>query len=702
MSFFAIGQEDCMVKTTTIARHAQRHHGRIERIRRPRKRQREDDDEDQQPRRKLKKASVTEYYKRKIRDQNLLILSSGQVCALNTFQKQEFIDRDKLILEMVGFEPEIADEISTSRNTTKRDIIKMCEENRQKIRTQLPVVATKKSGVGLSIDHKNVERHSVTNQTKFVLGTSITITDDDGERLSYLLGFPATIGEGHDEGEEVLTDLLDDYGILQSVQDGQIIVNSDYMCNGLADRFTSNNAVDPNHTMDRILKRMIKELMPKFSENCATEFRKLKALTNYAHKTIPKKQLRNLPPELEPSLNDLLLKKGLRIIESYTEVRFRSLYISIKSIMNVKTVLLELVNDQTDPNHRHVLDLPNMAYLEALHDFLENAFMELVNFCDGEKQYQAGEYLPQIESLLQWACSEKYQDNEFGKQLQNCLIAAVMEQLIGSYLHEGTVFESSVRPRLLPNDIAIMYGTFPRKNCLLEKVRHILKAGGRDQEAKMVKQFAKGQNFKQIAQNHIQLYDTMLNGVPDLDYTDSNLLQEFAESDDSDDSPAPSTRSSARSSSRSLSNSYNRRSASSSLNRSSASSSSFRIEKTPIEQELQKYEELDTSYVKTFATFAETCGWNFRKDATGFILQNEHNQKYWEGMIHILPRMTKIMLFLLKNPVSSSNLERFFSTITLNSSSHATKRDMEYLEEINQINPKSKNFFETLDRLYHA
>ena len=664
------------------------------RTRQPRRQRENDSDADQPQRKRLKKATATEYYKQKIREQNLEILSSGQVCALDTFQRKEFIDRDKLLFEMMGFDTAIAEEISFSRNTTKRDVFRMCEDNRQKIITQLPVVAKKQSGVGLSFDHKNVERHPVTNSTKFVLGVSVTITSDDGERNSYLLGFPSAVNEEHDEGEKILDTVLDDYGLTNAVIDGTITANSDYACNGLANRYTFNTAVDPNHTMDRLLTRMIKELMPKFSPSCENEFKKLKTLTHYARKSIPKKQLRKESPELEASLNDYLLHKGLKIIESYTEVRFRSLHNSIKSIMNAKSVLLELVNDQDNPNHRHVIDLPNMAYLEPLYDFLENVFMQLVNFCDSEKNLQAGEYLPQVEFLLQWACSDQYEQNNFGKQLQNCLVAVIMEQLIGCYVLEGEKIQSSVRSRLLPNEIAIMYGTFQRKNCLLEKVRHILKKNNRQQEAKYVKQFAKTEKLKDVARDQIKKYDTLLNGAPNLDETDSNLMNEFAESDDSDDSPGPSTRSTTSSRNRSTSSSINR-------SASSSQSNSFR-RKSPIEQELQKYDELDASYLKTFAQFADNRGWNFRKDANGFILQNEHNQKYWEGMVHILPRMTKIMLHLLKTPVSSSNLERFFSTISLNSSSHASKRDMEYLEEINQIHPKSKKFFETLEKLYLA
>ena len=69
-------------------------------------------------------------------------------------------------------------------------------------------------------------------------------------------------------------------------------------------------------------------------------------------------------------------------------------------------------------------------------------------------------------------------------------------------------------------------------------------------------------------------------------------------------------------------------------------------------------------------------------------------------MVHILPRLSKIMLHVLETPCSSSPLERFFSTISLNTSAHASNRDTEYLEQLNQVDPQNDEFFTELERLY--
>ena len=517
----------------------------------------------------------------------------------------------------------------------------------------------------------------MTNETGKVFGVSVSITMKK-ERISYLLGFPAAHGEARVESIDLLTRVLDDYDILEAVQSGLITANSDYKLNSTARDLSFNNAVDPNHTVDRLVKRVTEELMPKFSQDCMQQFEKLNSMTTYARKQMTKTELRNHPSNLEPSLNDFLKKKGAQPIKSYTKVRFRSLYTTVKSWMNVKPLMLELVNDSLDPNHIHVQNMPDYMYLEVLFDMLENAFIPIINFCDSQQTLQAGEYIAEIEFLLEWACSNKYADHEYGKHFQNCLVAAVMEQLIGEYRLNGKVVQSQVWTRLLPNEVAIMFGTFPRKNCLFEKVRHILKEGNRIEEAKMVKKFAKDKDLKEMAKEQFQKYDALLNDEPDNMQSDSAIMNEFLESDDSDDASTPNLF----------------------QNRSASSSSSY-LQRSPIDQELYKWNNLDISFTKNFYSFSQDEDWQFKKDAKGLVLQNQHNQKYWQGMVHILPRMSKIMQFLLKTPVSSSNLERYFSTISLNTHSIASRRDMEYLEEINQVHTNTKKFFSVLDELFN-
>ena len=74
-SFFAVGQEDCCIKGSTLARHAERHHGRIEREERPSKRRRNNTDVTQ---RKLKKTTICDAAKKAIWNQNIRMLSSGE------------------------------------------------------------------------------------------------------------------------------------------------------------------------------------------------------------------------------------------------------------------------------------------------------------------------------------------------------------------------------------------------------------------------------------------------------------------------------------------------------------------------------------------------------------------------------------------------------------------------------------------------
>ena len=333
-TFFAIGQADCTVKASLILRHAERKHGRVQRIRKPR-RARSDDEEDQPPR-KFRKVTLSDAAKQRIRDRNIEILADGQLKSLSTFEKEVFIARDRQLLIEVGVDPAIADEIAVSRFTTRRDVVNVAEENRRQIGLKLKKVA-KKGGAGLSFDHKDIRRNYVTNETSKVFGVSVQVTVEK-ERFSYLLGFPSAESEARVESIDLLTTVLEDYELLDAVKSGLITANSDYKLNSTARQLSFNNAVDPNHTVDRLVKRVTKELMPKFSQDCMQQFEKLNSMTTYARKQMTKTELRNHPSNLEPSLNDFLKKKGAQPIKSYTKVRFRSLYATVKSWMDVKPI----------------------------------------------------------------------------------------------------------------------------------------------------------------------------------------------------------------------------------------------------------------------------------------------------------------------------------------------------------------------------
>ena len=87
-------------------------------------------------------------------DQNLRLLTSGQVKALKIFEDQEFIQRDGLVLKAFGVDPSGAEMLTKSRFTTRRCIFDKTEANRKMIREQIPVIAQKFGGVGWAFDHK--------------------------------------------------------------------------------------------------------------------------------------------------------------------------------------------------------------------------------------------------------------------------------------------------------------------------------------------------------------------------------------------------------------------------------------------------------------------------------------------------------------------------------------------------------------------
>ena len=492
--------------------------------------------------------------------------------SLSLFQHPEFIKRDEIMYEEAGVDPSIAREVSFSRMTTRRAIFKKSEENRLLIQSKLPIIAANQPGVGYAMDHKNIARHYVQGETDIVLGMAISITNSKGERITYPIAFEHTEGETHAEAVEKADQVLDDYGLLASIHAGHITVISDYALWGASKEMTFNTSVDFNHSVDRIIKRTVVELLPKFSQEAVAQFKKTTKLSNYAHKSLSKAEMRRMP-DVEPTLNEYLQSKGSKVIPTYTSVRFRSSYQVVEAMHSGKSTLLELVADEMNPNHRHVANLPNMAFVEALFDLMET-FIPLINFCDSAKTKQAGEYIAETEYLLQYAVSNSLPDNEFAVALKKSLIAAILEQLIGHYIVEDETISSAVRTRLLPNELVLMYGCLPRKACMLEKVRFILKNGGYHTDAQLVKDFATQKDLKTQAIIQIKKYDSLLNDQSDIvefDSDDSVLSEDayplFA-------TPA---------------------------NQSTSSNPSF-TSRSPIEKEIEKYNNLDISFWKSFKT----------------------------------------------------------------------------------------------------
>ena len=615
----------------------------------------------------------------KIRDANLGILCKGQVNALSTFSQPEFIARDAALLEAVGVNPNVANEIAVSRSTTRRDLFEKSEKQREEIALKIPIIAEKIGGVGVSFDHKSVARHYLSCPTNYVLGTCITITDPKkGERFDYLLEMPETIGETHQEAKSVLADVLTGYGLYESARKGHITAISDYALHGVTSWLSFNHAVDGNHSIDRLIKRTLEELLPKFCKNSYEEFQKLKRFTAAANKCLTKRELRTLPNTTQPSLNDFLISQGGKVIKSFAETRFRGTHDNLKSLVDAKPFILPLVGQENDPNHRHVLNLPNWAYIEVVYDLLSTGFLPLINFNDSEKHCQTGDYLPQMEFLLEWACLKQFEGNQFAKPIQDCLIATILEQLVGSYVLENRIEKSNVRNRLLGNELIAIYGTVPRRPMNLSKIRHILELGNRTEEAKLVKDYVRRVDLQTKAKELIRKYDLLLNGDPNEDDGfDSNILEEFIDSDDSDIIPQ----------------NY-------SANQRSVSSTNSHLLMNVLDKEIDKYEKMDKTLLTSYASFCDTNDWRFKKTDRGLIFQNHHLREYWKNMMHIFPRLSKVMLHILFAPTSSSCIERFFSTFALNTNPIASNRSIELLELYQHNNPKNVKFFELLDCLY--
>ena len=470
-------------------------------------------------------------------------------------------------------------------------------------------------------------------------------------------------------------EVLRDYSCHNLLEEGFISLNSDYGLHPAALKMTWNTGVDPNHTIDRLIKRSINEIPKDYSDTIYEQFEKMIEFAKTAKHCLPKRILRRESAELFPSLNCFLESKSLKEIPTWTEVRFRSLADVVDAISNAKDVLNELEMADNNPNQRFLNSMPSFRFIVPLQDMIQRAFLPVINFADSEKYQHSGDLIAIYESLLNWACIVS-DTNNYSIELKKCLVSAIMEQITGGqFVFNNVVEKSLVKNRLLPNELVAMYGCPPRKKCRLEKVRFILKKGGFKQEAELILQYVDNQNLKEKAIDQIKRYDSLLNPEPaNAPNLESPRHSGTESSELSDEEPSrrfnPGTRSIADSN-------------------------------TSIEDELKRYESEsgEASYEK-FKRFAKELKWDFRKSAQGFIPQNTYLMTYWKSKQAFFPKLAKIMLFVLRTPCSSSPLERFFSSINLHTSDHAANRTAEYIEQINQISPKNDEFFSVMNELY--
>ena len=120
---------------------------------------------------------------------------------------------------------------------------------------------------------KSIKRHPVTSEYPQVLLHCISLTNDNGIRHCNVAALEEVPSQAHDVAIRSTEEVLLDYGCLSTLI--KIInLNSDYGLFSAATKMTWNNAVDPNHTIDRIIKRTVLELPKQFAKQIEDEFAK--------------------------------------------------------------------------------------------------------------------------------------------------------------------------------------------------------------------------------------------------------------------------------------------------------------------------------------------------------------------------------------------------------------------------------------------
>ena len=174
--------------------------------------------------------------------------------SLNFFYKDEVRNRDRTLLKAGGFNPDEVLKFDRSAPTVKKDLERKATADKEMIRCAGSKLA-KEGRLVLAFDHheiKNLKNQKLigvnlsdgttanAKRPTSALGVLLILCAHDGQRYAYLLNYCAVVDKSNQLTVRWAREILQEYGLLASVNKGLIPIIADGGMRGFADQLNPN------------------------------------------------------------------------------------------------------------------------------------------------------------------------------------------------------------------------------------------------------------------------------------------------------------------------------------------------------------------------------------------------------------------------------------------------------------------------------
>ena len=681
-----------------------------------------------------------------MRQRNKQVISYNNT-AIGFFGKKSVKDRDRYLLEQLGYDGNEVNKFDVGAESVKSDSRKTSLENRQFISSVADKCAEK--GVfALAIDHKATANQTA-EEEKWNIGVGVIFTDDDFEREYYLLDYIPVKDQSVEINAPILREVLQKYGFESAVQQGRVFFVGDSKMKALA------KEVGPNcffeicnfHDLGNLITAGTERHLEKFDTGANEKKLKLNNFISKARKDWSLKKMRNHSTNTARSINEWIhthqlteadkirvakftKPKGWKdhfetdtdnltvaeraqkanILSKITKlpkfkesisIRPRTIEPNLIAVLCIEPHYKEAKQNPDHPLYAHVIEMPiNFKFVLAQFAVVSR-IGSLINYFEASNNYQAGEYLTAMTHLVKWISEPESRETLESIELLNhkrALMAGIGEQLIQCYADAKNNKVSNRRVPLRVSDLSLMANRLyflnsnaeaknREENMRLREMRLYL-ARSNDSNLKKYCDL-----FKEETRQFGVTADAglvKLGRILELDSLQSTSAssQNLLADDDDDDEP--------------VTNLDELRTALYDMNDSSVSSEIKNFIALPFAHfdeckltvtYLRKYFNLNLVAKANGVVIATK---NFLPKEEQFTPMGPQVMKYWQLHGKTFGKLAKCAEFIFKAPTSSSVIERVFSQITNQIGQHGTRIHSDTLVVMNQSNYHSDKFIQKL------
>ena len=417
-----------------------------------------------------------------MRQRNKQVISYNNT-AIGFYGKQVSKDRDRFLLEQLGYDGNEVNKFDVGAESVKADSRKTALQNRQFIASVAEKCAIK--GVfGVTIDHKATANQTA-EEEKWNLGIGLMFTNDNLEREHYLLDYVPVKDQTVETNAPILKEVLQSYGLAASVQQGRVFFVGDSKMKALA------REIGPDclfeicnfHNLGCLITAGTERLIDKFDADAKQKRTDLQNFISKSRKEWSLKKMKEYPPSTARSINAWIHGHELdqhdkirvakytkpdgweekfecettvltpaeqarktKILSKITKlpkfkelisIRPRSIEPNLIALLCLEPHYKDAKLNLQHPLNAHVTQMPiNFKFVQAQYAVVSR-IGSLINYFEATSNHQAGEYLTSMTHLVKWISEPESSETLESIELLNhkrALMAGIGEQLIQCYV----------------------------------------------------------------------------------------------------------------------------------------------------------------------------------------------------------------------------------------------------------------------------